>query len=697
MKKHEKYFLVAWFFLSFCLILPHAAQAYIGPGAGFAFLTSFLVLFITFITAFFYLISAPFRYLFRAFRKKKIYAKSQAERLIIVGLDGMDPELAKKFMAEGKMPNFKRLKKMGCFKKLSTTNPSISPVAWSSFSTGTNPGKHNIFDFLSRDTRSYLPDLSSARIRNPSKNLSLGKYLIPLSKPEITLMRKSTPFWVHLGKKGIFSTILRVPITFPPDKFNGMQLSAMCVPDLKGTQGTFSFYTTDHDKAQRYTGGVAIPVTRQSNRIESFLYGPENSMLKKPEELKIPFSITLDSNDDEVEIELQGKKLSLNKGIYSDWIPIIFKPGLGIKVRGICRFLLTQIEPHFELYVTPLNIDPDKPALPISHPFTYAIYLSKLLGRYATLGLAEDTWALNEGIIDDKAFMEQTYMIHEEREKQFFNALDLTRRGVCACVFDTTDRIQHMYWRYYEDNHPALRGRDRNAFRYAIDELYQRMDNLVGRVMEKLKENDILIVMSDHGFKSFSRGVNVNSWLYKNGYLNLKNGDMSGEWFRDVDWEKTKAYAMGLGGLYLNLKGRESKGTVNPGEEAKKLKQELVKKLSGLKDSETRQVAINQAYDGDDIFYGPYKENAPDLIIGYSAGYRASWDSVTGKVTNTIFEDNTKCWSGDHCIDTQVVPGILFCNQKIENDNPHITDIAPTALKLFGVDIPAYTDGKPLF
>ncbi len=332
MKKHEKYFLVAWFFLSFCLILPHAAQAYIGPGAGFAFLTSFLVLFITFITAFFYLISAPFRYLFRAFRKKKIYAKSQAERLIIVGLDGMDPELAKKFMAEGKMPNFKRLKKMGCFKKLSTTNPSISPVAWSSFSTGTNPGKHNIFDFLSRDTRSYLPDLSSARIRNPSKNLSLGKYLIPLSKPEITLMRKSTPFWVHLGKKGIFSTILRVPITFPPDKFNGMQLSAMCVPDLKGTQGTFSFYTTDHDKAQRYTGGVAIPVTRQSNRIESFLYGPENSMLKKPEELKIPFSITLDSNDDEVEIELQGKKLSLNKGIYSDWIPIIFKPGLGMPI-----------------------------------------------------------------------------------------------------------------------------------------------------------------------------------------------------------------------------------------------------------------------------------------------------------------------------------------------------------------------------
>jgi predicted AlkP superfamily phosphohydrolase/phosphomutase len=697
MRKYEKYFLLAWLFLSFCLILPYPAQAYIGPGAGFAFLTSFLVLFITFLSALFYLISAPFRSLFRAFRKKKFYAKSQAERLIIVGLDGMDPGLAQKYIAEGKMPNFARLQQMGCFKKLLTTNPSISPVAWSSFSTGTNPGKHNIFDFLSRDTRTYLPDLSSARIRNPVKNLPLGKYLIPLSKPEITLLRKSTPFWVHLGKKGIFSTILRVPITFPPDKFNGMQLSAMCVPDLKGTQGTFSFYTTDHDKAQRYTGGVAIPVALQSNRIESFLYGPENSLLKNPEELKIPFSIILNSAHDEVDIELQGKSISLIKGIYSDWIPVTFRAGLGIKVRGICRFLVTQTEPHFELYVTPLNIDPDKPALPISHPFTYAIYLSKLLGRYATLGLAEDTWALNEGIIDDKAFMEQTYMIHEEREKQFFNALDLTRRGVCACVFDTTDRIQHMYWRFHEDNHPALRGRDRSTFRYAIDELYQRMDNLVGRVMEKLKENDVLIVMSDHGFKSFSRGVNVNSWLYKNGYLSLKNGDRSGEWFRDVDWEKTKAYAMGLGGLYLNLKGRESKGIINPGEEAKKLKQELVKKLSGLKDSKTGQVAINQAYDGDDIFYGPYKENAPDMIIGYNEGYRASWDSVTGKVTEIIFEDNTKCWSGDHCIDTKVVPGILFCNRKIEKDNPHITDVAPTALKIFGVDIPAYVDGKPLF
>lgn len=697
MNKIQKYCLLMGFLLLFALAFPNAASAYIGPGAGFAFLTSFLVLFITFITALFYLISAPFRTLFRAFLKKKHYAKSLAERLIIVGLDGMDPGLVQRFMSEGKMPNFARLKQMGCFKPLASTNPSISPVAWSSFSTGTNPGKHNIFDFLSRDTRTYLPDLSSARIRNPSKNLSIGKYLIPLSKPEITLLRKSIPFWVHLGKRGIFSTILRVPITFPPDKFNGMQLSAMCVPDLKGTQGTFSFYTTNHEKAQKYTGGLAIPVTRQSNRIESFIYGPENSMLKKPEELKILFTIVTNSSNNDVEMKLQGKKLSLKKGVYSDWIPLVFKPGLGIKVRGICRFLVTQIEPHFELYVTPLNIDPDKPALPISQPFTYAIYLSKLLGRYATLGLAEDTWALNEGIIDDKAFMEQTYMIHEEREKQFFNALELTRRGVCACVFDTTDRIQHMYWRYHEDEHPALRGKDRSAFRYAIDELYQEMDELVGRVMQKLKKNDILIVMSDHGFKSFSRGVGINSWLYLNGYLSLKNGKESGEWFKDVDWDKTRAYAMGLGGLYLNLKGREGKGIVNAGEEAQKLKQELIKKLSGLKDSETGQVAINQAYNGDEIFFGPYKENAPDLIIGYNAGYRASWDSVTGKVTETVFEDNIKCWSGDHCIDTQVVPGIFFCNRKIESNKPRIIDIAPTALKLFGVDVPSYMDGKPLF
>jgi predicted AlkP superfamily phosphohydrolase/phosphomutase len=230
-----------------------------------------------------------------------------------------------------------------------------------------------------------------------------------------------------------------------------------------------------------------------------------------------------------------------------------------------------------------------------------------------------------------------------------------------------------------------------------IEELFRNMDEMVGRLRKKMSEKSALFIMSDHGFKSFKRGVNLNSWLHKNGFLFLKNGKSeSEEWFKDVDWERTKAYALGLGGLYVNQKGREAKGLVGAGDETRALKGELLKKLTGLKDEEKGAVAITRVYDRDEIYHGPYKENAPDLIIGYNAGYRASWEGVTGKITPIVFEDNTKAWSGDHCIDPTWVPGVLFCSRKIDAKNPSIMDIAPTVLELFGLRPPGHMDGRSL-
>jgi predicted AlkP superfamily phosphohydrolase/phosphomutase len=189
----------------------------------------------------------------------------------------------------------------------------------------------------------------------------------------------------------------------------------------------------------------------------------------------------------------------------------------------------------------------------------------------------------------------------------------------------------------------------------------------------------------------------MNSWLYRNGYLSLKEGkQQSEEWFKDVDWDKTKAYGLGLGGIYLNIKNRESQGTVAQGDEAKALKKDIIEKLNGLKDEENGQTAINTVFDRDDLPPGPYKENCPDMIVGYNEGYRVSWDSVTGKVNDTLFEDNTKAWSGDHCIDPRIVPGIFFCNHKINTESPAIIDIAPTILNLFGMKIPNHMDGSNL-
>jgi predicted AlkP superfamily phosphohydrolase/phosphomutase len=219
----------------------------------------------------------------------------------------------------------------------------------------------------------------------------------------------------------------------------------------------------------------------------------------------------------------------------------------------------------------------------------------------------------------------------------------------------------------------------------------------VGRVLERIDEKSVLIIISDHGFKSFRRGVNLNSWLYLNGYLRLKDGKKeSDEWFKDVDWEKTKAYALGLGGIYINQKGREAKGIVGEGAETRALKQELIRKLSGLRDEEADFTAINKIFDRDELPAGPYKENSPDLIVGYNEGYRISWDSVKGKVKGSAFEDNTRAWSGDHCIDPRIVPGVFFCNKKTNRTDPSIVDIAPTALELFGVQVPSHLDGQSL-
>jgi predicted AlkP superfamily phosphohydrolase/phosphomutase len=321
-----------------------------------------------------------------------------------------------------------------------------------------------------------------------------------------------------------------------------------------------------------------------------------------------------------------------------------------------------------------------------------------LLGRYITLGEANDTWALNEGILGEQAFLDLAYSNHAEWEGMLRNALDKTPRGLVAIVLETTDSIQHMFFRYLDKGHPALRKPGQATLSpRVIEDLYMKMDGLVGRVRKELDDRSVLVVMSDHGFKSFRRGVNLNSWLWKNGYLALKEGKTrSGEWFKGVDWEKTRAYALGLGGLYLNLDGREAKGTVNPGEEKKRLKAELVQRLNGLKDTADGRVAITKVYDKDAIYSGPYKDNAPDLIIGYNEGYRASWEGVTGIVNDVIIEDNDKAWSGDHCIDPSLVPGVLFTNLRIKAQSPSIMDIAPTALELFGLRPPAHMDGRSL-
>ena len=686
------------------LAAPAAAEAYIGPGAGFAFLGSFAMLAVAFFAAAFSFATWPTRWVLRRWRRRRALARARVRRMVILGLDGLDPELVDRWMAEGRLPQLQELARRGSYQRLGTTYPSISPVAWSSFMTGVGPARHNIFDFITRDPRTYAPTLSSSDIRGPRRSVRVGDWVIPLGRPLVRSLRRARAFWSILGEHGVPCHILRVPLTFPAEKFAGALLSAMCVPDLRGTQGSFTYYTTDPAQAAadsagpESNGGERVLIELRDGRAEALLQGPENFLRASGPTLEMGFGLQVDAEHGRVRLKIGRRSWWLREREYSPWIRVRFRAAPGVTVHGIARFYVTQIEPHLGLYVTPINIDPARPALPISYPSYYALYLQKLIGNFATLGLAEDTWALNERVIDEEAFLQQTWDLHAEREAMFFNALDKARDGVVACVFDGTDRLQHMFFRYLEDDHPATRGTDVERYRHTIRDMYVRADAMVGRILERLQPDEQLIVLSDHGFKSFRRGINLNTWLRERGWLVLRDDAADGEsWLEGVDWSRTRAYAMGLSGIYLNLRGREAQGIVEPGAAADTLREEIAQALDGLLDPASGEVAVNRAYPSAEAYgAGPYASNGPDLVVGYNAGYRASWEGAVGQLTDEVFCDNTRCWSGDHCIDPALVPGVLFSSRPIEADAPVITDLAPTVLEQFGVDVPDHMTGRAL-
>lgn len=692
------------------LAMAAPASAYIGPGAGFAFLSGGLVLVGALFLAIGIVFAYPVKMVIRLVTGRG-RIRGETKRLVILGFDGMDPQLARRFMDEGRMPNLAAMAKEGTFSPLQTSYPSMSPVAWSSFSTGTDASRHNIFDFITRDPCTYLPILSSTQIDGAKKMLKLGKWRIPLGKPSIRLLRKGRTWWSILGERRIFSNIIRVPITFPPEEFHGACLSGMCVPDLRGTQGSFSFWTTDASLGGPDAGGEVNVVSRQGNILRGSIIGPPNPMVEGNPVMRIPMRMEVLEEDKKIKLVLgaKGKQQTLELGVreYSDWVTLEFKaaPVMGT-VTGIVRFYCMGTGPEFGLYMTPIQIDPANPAMPISHPQVYSVYLAKKHGPFATLGLAEDTWALNERVIDEKAFWEYAMLIMEERKKMLFDALQTTRRGSIVCVFDTTDRVSHMFHRYLDPSHPANEGQDMEWGKDKVAEVYSLADEVVGEVRRKLKPGrDRLLIVSDHGFCQFKRGVNLNAWLRDEGYLVLKDDapvdeesgkPVSRDWLQDVDWTRTRAFSLGLTGLFLNRKARERDGVVEESE-VDALKGEIRGKLSELTDPETGDKVFREVFDAAGIFTGPYVFEAPDLFMGYVRGYRNSWDCATGACPPEVFSDNVKAWSGDHCVDPREVPGVLFSDRPIQAENPDLMDLAPTALEMFGLKPPANMQGKSLF
>ncbi len=579
-------------------------------------------------------------------------------KTVILGFDGMDPTLAEQWMASGDLPHFKKLAESGHFQPLATSNPAQSPVAWSSFATGLNPGEHGVFDFIHRDPESFEPVYSISGFKQP-ETMDVFGWQVPMSGPSVYNKRLGKPFWLTAEQSGNTSSVLRVPVTYPPDNINSM-LSGMGVPDLLGTQGTYTFYATKFINPGE-KGGNIVRVKVKNNRIETTLGGPPNpftgSLLSMP-------LVMEKSQSDSMKISIDGNELELEEGNWSEWIEIDFSYAGVFSLSGMVRLHLIESFPRVKLYVSPININPQSAELPIANPPEFAAQLSNDIGLYHTLGMPEETWSLNDGLLDSEAFLQMIKKVLAEREAMFFKQLADDSNELLIEVFVQTDRVSHMFWRGHDPNHPIYE--DTNELeRNAIKWIYQEADRILGKTMDQLKSDDKLIVLSDHGFAPYYKHVNLNRWLHDEGFLALKTNNETSFSLKDVDWEKTQAYAMGLNGIYLNLIGREKHGSVTQ-ENASHIEKEIITKLSKLVDTDNNEAIINRVYSRDEVYSGAESQDSPDLIVGYTRGYRASWQTVLGEAPLELTSINSDMWSGDHCIDPELVPGVLFTNFEIK-------------------------------
>jgi len=678
--------------LNLCLLLQQGMMnhllGYIGPGAGLAISFSFLTLLAVIGGVILVVVLSPITLIMMKSHRRRGQKPYPFQKAVILGLDGFDPKIIKRLMEEGKAPNFSELSKEGYFSPLATTFPAISPVAWSSFMTGSDPSYHNIYDFITRDLSTYQPKLSSSEIIPSRYRLKIGKYQIPFGKSYVRSLRKNIPFWTVLGKHGLETTVLRVPITFPPEPFRGRLLSGMCVPDLWGSQGSYSYYAT-RDCRKKNSDGHFVMLKFVRNRAQTEIRGPRHPFLRGDEYLKIPLKLRKTNAGKSLEFSIGREHFELNVGEASDWLDLSFHAG-PTTIYGQAQFHLISLEPDVQIYLSPIHIHPERPVMAVSHPKIFSDFLGKRIGPYGTLGLMEDTTALNDGVLGKSAFLKQVRQYYEERKKMLFEVLDKKVDDTVVCVFDTPDRIQHMFWKDQEEAS--------SPNKKVIEQTYIEMDHLLGEIRKTVSNDTLLLVLSDHGFTGFKRGVNLNSWLYQNGYLELlTDSDLNQDWLSGVDWAQTQAYAMGLAGIYINLKGREVNGIVKPGREFDELTRELKNSLETLLDEDGSSRPIRRIYCPANEMDGPFRSEGPDLVIGYEAGYRCSWEGAKGQVTEKLFADNTHTWSGDHCVDPAVVPGVLFSNYPFKENQPRIVDIAPTILDLFGCKPESFMQGRSLF
>lgn len=630
-----------------------------------------------------------------------------AQRVIVLGFDGVDAKLFEQWAGEGKLPNMASLMEK-TYRRLRSTNPPESPVAWSSFITGVNPGKHRIFGFLKRDPMTHFPDLSEISWEKPEFLAGV----VPTKGYRVRSNRKGTSFLATAARAGIRTIGMQVPMHFPPEEVpGGLILSGLGIPDIRGTQATFHYFATnltEADMKEHGQGCRLVKLAPAGDVAEAGIAG-----LRDPRDgngdLSVPVRFVRDAGSRTVTIELQGESETVSEGTWSRWFRPAFSITPLLTVHGICRFHVNSASSEIEVYMTPLDIDPGRPFVPISWPEGLSAELADEVTLFKTRGWCEETAGLKKGRIDEKAFMEDLLTQMRAREQITWHMFENHRSNLFLSVFYETDRVQHMFMRFLDEGHPAYDADLARLYGDSILRVYQEADRIVGRFMERLDGDTSLIVMSDHGFHSFRKGININTWLARNGFMHLRGMGMKisdpdrlysdEDFFPNVIWKKTKAYALGLGQIYINLAGRERDGAVGPGSEYERVREGIIDGIKALRDPETGERVVVEVYKREDIYHGEYLNEAPDLQVGFRPGYRVSWSTCLGGVPKDVFVANEEKWCGDHVSnDVGHTPGIFLSNRGLAGgiDTVRIVDLAPTILKVLDVQPDDEMDGRAL-
>jgi predicted AlkP superfamily phosphohydrolase/phosphomutase len=663
-------------------------------------------------------------------------------KVLVLGMDGLDPILLSQLMSEDRLPNFSRLAALGSYSPFGTAMPPQSPVAWSNFISGSRPGTHQIFDWIHRKPnpdspllpiQPYMSTSEALPAEHPDRQLTLGKWRIPLDSGEVKNLRRGDAFWNHLVKHGVSTTIYRMPANYPPEEAPGpgefKVISGMGTPDLLGTQGEFfCFRENMRDEKELVAGGHFARLDVENDRTVAKLEGPENYLLdvaegEKPPKMTVELEIVRDPIEEAITVSVGDEKLLLKEGEWSNWIPIAFETGLpgstvvgaaGLPTRmhSTIRLYVREVHPYLDIYVSPLQIDPFNPANPISYPPDWSAELAELTGTGGmyTTGIPEDTKALRSRprsktldgkrmrtALDEDGFLQMARLLVAERTRQYHDALEHFKRGFLYFYFGHTDQLAHIFWRDMDPLHPGRKPGQFGKYDDVIFDTYEEMDARLGEAFEVMDDHDVLIVMSDHGFCSFRRGFNVNNWLVENGYMTVKDLGRRGRelGLLNIRFDKTQVYAVGLNCLYINLKGREKYGIVAE-QDRRRLMEEVAAKLELVRDEDGSK-AIEKVYFTFDDYPNADPEVAPDMLIGYTRNYRGSWATALGGLGRGAFEDNRDRWSGDHCISANLVPGIIVSNMELILDDPELSDLGPSLLRLFGIEIPETMLGRNIF